>query len=104
MFFPHKTSGKTLGFAGLAAGIVLVAGLGPIAAMATEAPGAVTTAHQEAKGDPCELAGTDPQVLRCTCHVGGGIEIPRWLQEPDQFQSHILLIPGQGGKTRLSIK
>ena len=100
MFYPHKASA----FAGLAAGILLVTGLGPISATATVAADEMTIAHQEAAGGHCVWAGTDPPVVRCTCPVGGGIEIPPWLQEPAQIQSHILLIPGQGGKTRLSIK
>lgn len=100
MLFAHKASG----FAGLAAGILLVAGLGPVSAMATEATGTMVIAPQDARGDFCVSAGSEPNVVRCECQAPGGVETPPWMQGPDLLQSHIPVLPGQGGKTRLSLK
>lgn len=98
MFFTHKASGVT----GLATCTLLLAGLGPLAAMATEDPGAAQMTIQETTAHFCVLPGSQGHVVSCSCPAGDGVGTPPWLRKLEQRPAHIPVLPGQGGKTLLS--
>jgi len=98
MFFPHKASGVT----GLAASLLFLTGLGSLSAMATADPAPTGTTIQETTTYFCVLPGVGGQMVRCVCPAGDGVGTPPWLRKPEQGPAHFPVLPGHGGKTRVS--